>query len=469
MYESKYTITETSNGFTVTGRDRNPVSVQLTPVYFVLEDEQYSPARLGLYEYYKLSRSIAQRLMFNWEPPEDKRINSDGESIFTHPNITRWAIKQTAGAIGKRVYTQWKRLLGLIDPQVLTAQRAVFAATMGAGGLVTWEGFYQDSWVVSDVIKYRAAAIAASELGGLAGKALGARVLESSEARRLRELAASLGINIEISAQPKELTGEVALELMHNWRGLFSPTGETYHSLDRTLMNLPGGIPHQLVCCLNHLNLPRPLTSKLELALVTSPYSANSPFIGDPVNMHIYLHATSEQIAESMRRLAAHTRNQLKPTRTRDIIFLAQFLGDYKHEHRGNLVGLTDKAIEWHKDQQKEEITRILDNLGGDRTAARPPIPLPNIQGITLLDTVQAICEEGSHMGHCIASYARDAARGNCYLFHVEKDGESASVQVSYEGRVVQAHGPRNKDNKVAAWGRKILRCWGNSFPLPAD
>jgi hypothetical protein len=63
---------------------------------------------------------------------------------------------------------------------------------------------------------------------------------------------------------------------------------------------------------------------------------------------------------------------------------------------------------------------------------------LPAVPGVRFLDSVAAIADEGAAMGHCAASYAESAVRGECYLFHVEHDGELATAEVAPDGRVVQ-------------------------------
>jgi len=71
-------------------------------------------------------------------------------------------------------------------------------------------------------------------------------------------------------------------------------------------------------------------------------------------------------------------------------------------------------------------------------------------------------------MQNCAASYAERAVRGWCYLFHVVHDGEEATVEVDYAGRVVQAEGPGNRRNGAANWGRRVLSRWGKTFPADA-
>lgn len=71
-------------------------------------------------------------------------------------------------------------------------------------------------------------------------------------------------------------------------------------------------------------------------------------------------------------------------------------------------------------------------------------------------------------MHHCVGSYASRAVKGEAYFFHVAHQGDEATVQVdALSGRVIQAHGPRNKRNRAAVWGGKILAAWGRGLQDP--
>ena len=124
---------------------------------------------------------------------------------------------------------------------------------------------------------------------------------------------------------------------------------------------------------------------------------------------------------------------------------------DFPEDHHGRIVGLAEKAIRWHGTAGRErEARKTIKRFGTERKLALPPIPLPEVPGIHLLKTVGDAVAEGERMQHCIASYSDQAVEGRCFLFHVEYQGENASVEVSYTGKVVQARGPCNSSNKAA-------------------
>ena len=293
------------------------------------------------------------------------------------------------------------------------------------------------------------------------------------ELKTLLAMARETGVELEFNVtghrnlRLEEITPDECIEKLINWRDLLSHSGKSYRSLDRTLMNLPGGIPAGYLSELCAIELPRPITDRVELLCLLgyrSVYGRNTRY-DTPNNTGVVIHAPREQILEAMSRVAAHTHNDLSPRRSKSYRFFSRFIADYPDFHSGNIIGLTEKAIDWHRHQQQNEITEISEQLGEDTKTALPPIPLPDIPGITFLAKVGDVCSEGQDMRHCIASYARHAVDGYCYLFHIDLGGEVASLQVDSMGRVVQAHGPANKQNKAVIWGKQMLSRWGRQFP----
>ncbi len=49
-------------------------------------------------------------------------------------------------------------------------------------------------------------------------------------------------------------------------------------------------------------------------------------------------------------------------------------------------------------------------------------------------------------------------------LFHIERDGEAATVMVARDGQVVDAQGPRNHRNDARHWGERRLKAWGRGL-----
>ena len=469
---SKYRVTEYAHGFRIEGPDRPPVQVWCRPTLLDVDVPSFpgGPSqRFGLFEFYKLNAAVAEGLMREWQPPRrDRRLWS---------HCRHWAVTQTQRAINSRVHEQWHRLLGTLDPTVVAVHRAIFAATLGAAEVAMDRELYRHPYLVRDIIRYRAAAVAARYVAGLGERAREKRVVTSPQAVGLRTFAAELGVDVEIRAgQDAGFSGLVShdettdsdrlgrfVDDLQDWRGLFSPTGKSYRSLNRTLMRLPGGVPPGLVCLLNELRLGHPLLHRAELILAT--LFAADPRPGRKRKIGAFARARVLQIREALRRVAAHTRNDLIFRRTRDLRFLVTFLLDYPDDHRGSLVGLAHKAIRWHQHELVRERRRILKQYGAATRLAPPPVIPPADANIRFLATVEDVTAEGEALEHCIASYIPGAVEGGCYLFHVDYRGESASLMVDRRGLVVQAGGPRNRRNRASVWGTRTLAAWGRAWP----
>ena len=78
------------------------------------------------------------------------------------PGLDRWVIQRTAGAIGKSVFVQWQRLIDGADPRILSVQRSAFSATLSCSHMILNRDLYDHKYIVRDITRYRAAAIAAA-------------------------------------------------------------------------------------------------------------------------------------------------------------------------------------------------------------------------------------------------------------------------------------------------------------------
>jgi hypothetical protein len=453
--ERSYQFSEGPDFFEISGRDRPKVRVELHRTCLRAGRVGEYLGRGGFYCYRALVKFLAEGLLRTWQPPADRPVPM-------WP-IKDWVIDRAAKAIGKRVHVQWKRLLAKADPEILAVHRAIFAATLGWAKLALDEELYKHPFLVRDIINYRAAAVAVSDADELMSSDFRERLLNSSpEAEALRRKADELGLKLSPCIGAGRTRETEPLDDLHNWQALFSSTGQPYRSLSKTLMSLPP-ISHRAVCWLNEVKLDRPVTDGLELlALILS---ATKRICQTPRHVHIFQHATSGEIREAIRRVAAHTHNNLSPRRMIDLGFVVRFLNDFPDSHNGRLLGLTHKAIRWHRDKQRGEIDRVLAEHPASELLASPPIALPAQPEIRFLGTVGAVCEEAERMKHCVANYVSNALRGGCFLFHVSINGQEATAQVSQNGHVQQSAGPGNERNQAAAWARRALRRWANGFP----
>jgi hypothetical protein len=279
-----------------------------------------------------------------------------------------------------------------------------------------------------------------------------------------------LQVNVAVNT-PEDPEPGTQLARLGDWKALFADTGHAYRTLNRTLMNLPGGLPHRQVCNLRRLHLERPLENRLEL-LALLLYAGmraerDESLDGRADHTHVFQHAPARQIKEALRRVSAHTRTPLSTRKTSDVRQLVQFLADYPQPHTGNLVGLAERAIRWHRDRQQQQVAAMRRQYGAETLTAPPPIAPPEVPGVTFLATIGALCAEAERMQHCVATYVDLAVHGNCFLFHIVHQGEEATVEVGAEGCVRQAQGPRNQRNGAARWGKRVLNRWAAEFPPP--
>jgi hypothetical protein len=410
-----------------------PVTITRQECAFRLVFGSSFERRFSLVDYRSLIRKAADFLMLRWLPPREVFDDEHFDCGPVDCEEEEWLcgergeIKQAAVALNTLLRDRWQRLRDEADPTAIAVQQKVFTAACGYGqpDLVMSPEFYKHKYIVKDVLAYRAAAVAA----GITG----------------REAVDDEGIAF-------------ALEWMAKWKAIFSPTGETYPILNKTLMNLPPGIPAHVLLDLNKFMLPRPITNRLELLSVILAHRTGQR------NIRAFCFASEAQIAEAMRRVSVHLREDLSPRRWRDVNKAILFLGDYPDLHNGNVVGLAQRSIRWHRDHQDELAERVVEEFGNAKEVAKPPIPLPAMDGVRFLSTVGDVVQEGTDMQHCIAKYAEKAVSGHSYLFHVEHQGERASVEVDWYGHVVQACGPRNEDNAATEWGRAVLGKWGRGL-----
>jgi hypothetical protein len=98
----------------------------------------------------------------------------------------------------------------------------------------------------------------------------------------------------------------------------------------------------------------------------------------------------------------------------------------------------------------------------GDREAQLPPppIPLPEDPRVRFLATVGDVLREADQMEHCVGSHLPRAACGRVWLFHVEHEGEHATVEVDDAGAITECNGPRNRGNGAVDVALELLEAW---------
>jgi len=452
------TVIEFPDGFRLEAAGLSPVTVRLDPWSLKVHGRYSVPRRFGLYE----GRSILKRIAHE--------LASDRSLLESWPGVVRGpgsesAVRRVEHAIRPLVESQQRRLAARVDPLVLQVQHAIFHAT-GCGSVLAQDPrLYDEPWSVRDVLQHRAAAIALAWCGGdLRDAARGGWVpIEADVAGVVQKKLRRRGEPPPSVRDADDFTESI--EAMADWRALFSPTCEPYASLDRTLMTLPRRVPARLVCELRGIRLSRSVRSAVELTFLLAGLGYMRSVVGlDILDLEaferrhglaaLFHGAAAEEICRALDRVGAQIGRRMTADRPSDLEFLAAYLADYPEVHRGRLGGLAARAIRWHRTDR----TRVLLGFGvADRTAAVPTLPLPEIEGVRPLATVGDIVDEGERMHHCVAGRVAAALNGRAFLFHVERDGEHATVEISADRTVLQATGPRNTHNGAAVWGKNIL------------
>ncbi len=438
---TRYQALPFSNGFLLDGGEERPrvcITLARTCWWASVQDNTFSPPpprRFGLFEVRPLIDCAAAWSMLHWQPRPGPAPQW---------RLHAWAQRQARRSIAFVVAEQRRRLMPRVEPIVRDVQRALFAATCTVGGLALCEEFYSklDSFLLADLLRYRACAIAVRNFG-----------------ERLLEDHVGAGGPLGEAGHDPAVVEAVCRQLCR-WRDLFSDTGRSYGHLNRTLDRLPGGLSHHAVCLLSRAHLERPITDRLELAVYLLSLERRQQ-----INRRVFQFAQHDEVRRAVQRVAAALRRPLSPRRMADLRLFVGHLADCPEPHRGNLVGLAERAIRWHRDEAQRQADETVAREGSERAVALPPVPLPTVPGLTFLDTVGAIAREGAVMGHCIGNYVPDALAGHSFLFHYEDGSESASIEVGADGRVRQAQGPGNSDNQAARRAARLLAEWGRAFP----
>lgn len=464
---SDFRITEFPDSYRLSVPQVSSLTIGLEPWALVIRMRDRELGRFGLFE----SRALISRLA------DQIGSNLYYEALNRGSNVSEDEMRERVRrAVAPIAEAQRRRLIQRADPIAVAVQRAVFKATGRGSTLAQDVRFYTNPWLVHDVLEYRAAAIAAAWCDNdltpsdySCEPGLHADIAGMTHKRRWRTTP-----NAAPAPDDDEDEFTRCQEALSDWRGLYSPTYESYRSLDRTLMSLPRRVPAYLACYLRRAILERPLLRPVELATTamalnhlhrTTRREGRDP---DAIPrrrafLRLMHHATEAEIRRDMAYVGAHTRTTLVPEHADDVASFIRFLADYPEIHHGRLGGLTTKAIRWHRDCHDARVARAVAALGGaDRRTAVPPIPLPAIEGVRFLATIGGVVEEGFRMNHCIAGYAGEAWDGSLFLVHVEHDGEHASVAVSDRGDVIESSGPRNTRNGAVHWARLVLSTWGH-------
>jgi hypothetical protein len=510
--QSRYHFESTLTGFVITSEGRLPVLITLIPektAIAVVQStsgsipaawrEEGSHVRLfNPFAFSTLLKHVSRTLLSTWEPRHTP----------AYYHIQEWAVGKLEKALKYRFYGEWQRLVQLIPEPKHAVLRAVFAANFpqlntGGDGIECWEELYSGDYphFLSDIVQLRSAAVVCHHYRKFLFEAERfARWVEGQESNPQAALHAGIqtlaslryrafAVDPGYSGSPSpEMVAEKRRRLLQvldqDWRILFATRRDGFVSrpVRQILAHWPGGVPASLLFPLWQRPPERRICSRLEY-LVYAFYVQNDLFyarhfkIEAPQTLttwyhRLFLWATREEIVRAVQRFTRFVHADCN-TRAATIAELIRFLLDYcwaqpeDARAKGNLAGLVTRSIIWHREVAERE--NQLPEEERLQRVALPPIALPDRPSVTFLATQGELVDEGVRMLHCVGTktYRTLALDGGSFFFHVSYRGEEATIQVDRYGRVVQAHGPHNRANKAAFWGKRWLNAWGRAFPQP--
>jgi hypothetical protein len=456
--EHHYEVYELKDGFKIvpSEEDRPPVVFKMNKRGFWYNVDKQRKLQYGdyqyipLYAYYPLLDGAIEKIYETWNP-EKKTNNPVREMV-----VTTYCKRTTGKTLNKKVHEIWKRKRDSLDPVIVQLHKKLFSISKGTGN---WDRIDRVlrrkkalKYLIDDMLKYPAARTA---------------------------ILHAYGVN--------------EYDLIHDWKTAYAKDGKLYTSLNKTLMNFPNGVVYYNALSLKFIKLPEPVSTRIRMyayAMVGRSYSVRTHNSEDKI-MHILLKSSDEDIKEAIRYMWHYFPNTYTGDfrKVKGIEHALTLIFDYPASLMGDwdIIGLCKRSevyqhdlelqerirqqeyeaqrLEWQERsrQEREKWEREQRAIKLSKTAL-PPIPLPEEEYIGFLDDYRMVVQEGVSMHHCIASYAESAVKGNCYLFHVNYDGEQASVEVNPSGFVNQSYGPKDTINKASEYGRKVLGSWARKL-----
>lgn len=454
--EHNYEIIELKMGFKIVPRDENrpTIVVGLNPTTGFWHYNIKKDKKVPMYAFYYLLDYAVELLYETWIPPK----TSDNQA--KENAIGEWARRVTSKTLNKKVHSIWKKCCENSDPLISELHRKLYAVANGKGNWDVVRKIIQEKdnreYLIKDLLKYKAARM-------------------------------SFLMDYYYWERYDSFTNESIYNFNKDWKKAFSDEETTYTSLLKTLTNFSGGVIYYDLFALKHVRLNEPVYNRLRLMAYCFIGGRFGPW-NDHERIKIFSNVVCRSSDEDIKRAIQYIWQYVPTEYTGDfrkpkgIAHAFGIIFDYPANQVGNwdILGLAKRSEKWHFDMEAQERERQrLDELKRmeiDREyrermkklekslTALPPVELPKTESIKFLDSYMAVREEGALMGHCIASYAENAVKGYCYLFHVDYQNEMASVEVSPQGYVVQSYGPRDRTNSASKYGAKVLSSWGRKL-----
>ncbi len=452
-----YEVNVQPNGFIVAHPQRRSIYVSLeeSHLWRIHWDNKWNDQFVEVLNFPDLIEHVANALMYDWRSP----VPAAKQKWW---GAKDWVKGRVARALNHRVHKIWLDTVEhRYEPWQLALMRRVFSVTYAHIPSTQLKQFFDDhprestNYLIKDVMQYRAAAHALMIYSRHNG-----------------------GAYIEWG--------------IFDWRSQFDAWFPADHNLPtsrwKTLMAIPHAMSNHLLSYYKFVPSPRPITTKRQLAWICAMSMVKSNRNVPRGWSYFPKYASDEDLGRAVATYSRHQANMgpgmdrdatqiSSPDQCKSYIVLADYVSDSFLMDRETMRGCTTvnalikRGIEVHRTGRERNTARSLEDQGYtvDTLTAKPPIEPPEstIQGgvIRFLETVGDLQQEGNDMSHCVGSYASYAVDGISYLFHVTYKGDHATVEVSPDGLVRQAHGTFNKNNKAVIYGKRILSNWGRRFP----
>lgn len=351
----------------------------------------------------------------------------------------KWLTAKIGQNISRRIRDELVRIRQVVPQNILDVQKRVFGQTghpyIFKESLVGMPEVYNNKYFVSDVMKYRAAA-----------------VLMSSDLSKLGVISTYTLRDLRTPAYHYDRRNPKLTEDVSEWMGWLSPTGKTYTNLTKTLMNLPGRIHPDYLSKLKQCCLPRAVANRTELLTIL-----NWP--GDR-NRDVVLHATQKEIKKAYQ-LFHECFNETNPSLNKLRVFgnFTSYLYDFPEAHNGNIINLARRSIEWHRqfavvnayditsESVPDDVVLPVNNNTNETLQN-----LLNSGSLVFLDTAGKVKEEGNKMRHCVGSMLNRIVKGELFIYHFSHNGDEATAAFDSNGNLSQVQGPGNKENGASKY-----------------
>jgi hypothetical protein len=252
-----------------------------------------------LYGFYDLVDRSAQELYKTWVSPKT------GKDVYGTPvKLNKWMRHQTAKCLNKRVHLEWERLVSGFEPSMQTLHKRLFSLSVGKGYWRNAENVIKENnpYLISDILSYKAAATS-------------------------------------VLFDPRETWRQ-------DWVLSFANNGIKYHSLMRTLMNLPNNIVYGLLPRLYDIRLPEPVFTRLRLlAYLCLPPLNPNPYI------NVIVRSSDEDIKKAVKLMWHYFPSPRTGgfKNTREIMRAFSLIYDYAGIiGNWNMLGLSRRSEEYH-------------------------------------------------------------------------------------------------------------------------